>query len=197
MIRRLLRLLPAVLVTAAVIGLPIGYLLAREKHLRNVRVVEEGVLYRSGQPSPAGLGRLIHDYDIRTVVCFRDVEDGKAVVPPDQWEEGFCANLGINYVRMPLRVWSYDKGVVPADENVRKFLDIMADPKNQPVLVHCFRGVHRTGTYCAIFRMERQGWSNEDAIEELKELGYDKLDKEDDVRTYLERYVPQGRKPGR
>ena len=197
MIRRLLRLLPAVLVTAAVIGLPIGYLLAREKHLRNVRVVEEGVLYRSGQPSPAGLGRLIHDYDIRTVVCFRDVEDGKAVVPPDQWEEGFCANLGINYVRMPLRVWSYDKGVVPADENVRKFLDIMADPKNQPVLVHCFRGVHRTGTYCAIYRMERQGWSNEDAIEELKELGYDKLDKEDDVRTYLERYVPQGRKPGR
>ena len=194
MIRRLLRLLPAVLVTAAVIGLPIGYLLAREKHLRNVRVVEEGVLYRSGQPSPAGLGRLIHDYDIRTVVCFRDVEDGKAVVPPDQWEEGFCANLGINYVRMPLRVWSYDKGVVPADENVRKFLDIMADPKNQPVLVHCFRGVHRTGTYCAIYRMERQGWSNEDAIEELKELGYDKLDKEDDVRTYLERYVPQGRK---
>ena len=76
--------------------------------------------------------------------------------------------MGIKYVRMPLRVWSYDQGVIPADENVHRFLAIMADPKNHPVLIHCYRGVHRTGTYGAIYRMERQGWSNEDAIEELK-----------------------------
>jgi len=186
-----------VLVAVSVFALPAGYGYVREKHLRNVRVVEEGVLVRSGQLSPAGLGRVIHDYDIRTVVCFRDVEEGKATVPPDQWEEGFCANLGVNYHRMPLRVWSYDHGVIPADENVEKFLKIMADPKKHPVLVHCFRGVHRTGTYCAIYRMEFQGWSNEEAMEELKALGYDNLDKEDDVRGYLERYAPKGRKAGR
>jgi protein tyrosine/serine phosphatase len=195
--RRLIRSLPAVLVALAVVGLPYAYACVRERHLRNVRVVEEGALVRSGQLSPAGLGRVIHDYDIRTVVCFRDVEEGKTAVPPDQWEEAFCKNLGINYFRMPLKVWSYDNGVVPADENVRRFLDIMADPKNHPVLVHCFRGVHRTGTYCAIYRMEFQGWTNEEAMDELKALGYENLDREDDVRGYLERYVPKGRKVGR
>ena len=41
--------------------------------------------------------------------------------------------------------------------------------------------------------MEFQGWSNDDAMEELKALGYDNLDKEDDVRGYLERYVPRRR----
>jgi protein tyrosine/serine phosphatase len=190
---RLFQVLPAVLVGASLVVVPLEYAKIREKHLRNVRVVEDGVLYRSGQPSPLGLGRLVHDYDIRTVISFRDVEEGKATVPPEQWEEPFCANLGIRYVRMPLVVWSFQDGVIPADENVHRFLDIMADPKNYPVLIHCFRGVHRTGTYAAIFRMEFQGWSNAEAIEELKALGYDNLDKEDDVRGYLERYVPTRR----
>jgi protein tyrosine/serine phosphatase len=191
--RRLVRLLPAVLLGVALVAVPTEYYFVRDKHLRNIRVVQDGVLYRSGQLSPLGLGRVIHDYDIRTVVCFRDVEEGKALVPPDQWEDGFCANLGINYYRMPLKIWSYEHGVIPAQDNVDRFLEIMRNPKNYPVLVHCFRGVHRTGTYCAIYRMECQGWSNEDAIQELKNLGYDNLDKEDDVRGYLERYVPKSR----
>jgi tyrosine-protein phosphatase SIW14 len=192
--RRLVRSLPAVLVAVALFAVPLGYVKVREKHLRNVRVVEDGVLYRSGQPSPLGLGRLVHDYDIRTVISFRDVEEGKASVPPEQWEEAFCANLGIRYVRMPLVVWTYKDGAIPGDENVHRFLAIMADPKNHPVLIHCYRGVHRTGIYAAIYRMEAQGWSNADAIEELKALGYDNIDKEDDVRGYLERYVPTRRK---
>jgi tyrosine-protein phosphatase SIW14 len=191
--RRLLRLLPGGLLAIALIVVPYAYSRVREKSLRNFRVVQDGVLYRSAQLSPNGLERVIHDYGIRTVVNFRDVEDGKWVEAPDPWEDELCLRLGINYVRMPLRVWAEDRGVIPAEENVKKFLEIMADPNNRPVLVHCFRGVHRTGSYCAIYRMEYQGWSNADALEELKALGYDKLDQEDDVRGYLERYVPRKR----
>lgn len=193
--RRLFRFLPAVLVAVSIFAVPYGYTQVREKHLRNVRVVEDGILYRSGQPSPAGLDRLVHDYDIRTVISFRDVEEGKTVVPPEQWEEAACKRLGIRYVRMPLVVWHHKGGGIPADDNVRRFVEIMTDRKNHPVLIHCYRGVHRTGTYAAIYRMEFQGWSHSDAIDELRELGYDRIDQEDDVRTYLERYTPT-RRPG-
>lgn len=190
MFRRALRLLPAVLVAAMLVAAPLAYSHVREKNLRNFRVVDDGVLYRSAQLTPSGLERIVHDYGIRYVLNFRDVEDGKWATPPDPWEEEVCFRLGIKYQRMPLRVWSEDHGTVPAEENVKKFLEIMADPNNRPVLVHCFRGVHRTGSYCAIYRMEYQGWSNKEALDELKALGYDKLDQEDDVRGYLERYVP-------
>jgi len=39
--------------------------------------------------------------------------------------------------------------------------------------------------------MECHGWSNEEAMEELKALGYENLDNEDDVHGYLERYQPK------
>lgn len=191
----ILRATPAVLVAASLFAVPYAYSVQRKKQTHNFRVVEDGVLYRSGQLTPSGLERVIHDYGIRTVVSFRDAEEGKSIVPPDLWEEAFCATKGINHVRLPLRYWSFnEKGVVPADENVKKFLAVLADPKNQPVLVHCFRGVHRTGMYCAIYRMEHQDWSNEDAIQEIQVLGYDNFQNETDVRGYLERYVPSGKK---
>ena len=72
----------------------------------------------------------------------------------------------------------------------RKFRALLADPKNHPVLVHCFAGVHRTGAYAAIYRMEFERWSNARAIAELKACGYSNLDDEWDVLGYLEQYRP-------
>jgi protein tyrosine/serine phosphatase len=66
----------------------------------------------------------------------------------------------------------------------------MSDPANHPVLVHCFAGIHRTGAFCALYRMEFDGWSNEQAVQEMKELGY--ADYHRDVFAYLRRYQPRG-----
>ena len=81
MSRRLAHCLPAALVAVSLVAVPLRLPQGPREAPRNVRVVQDGVLYRSGQPSPLGLGGLVHDYDIRTVVCFRDVEEGKALGP--------------------------------------------------------------------------------------------------------------------
>jgi protein tyrosine/serine phosphatase len=78
---------------------------------------------------------------------------------------------------------------------VRKFREIMADPDNFPVLIHCFAGIHRSGAYCAIYRMEHDHWTNAQAIAELKAHGYDNLDDEWDILGYLEQYCPTWRQP--
>jgi hypothetical protein len=64
----------------------------------------------------------------------------------------------------------------------------MDNPANYPVLVHCFAGIHRTGAFCAIRRMDHDGFTNEEAIQEMKNLGY--TIEHMDVLPYLRNYRP-------
>jgi protein tyrosine/serine phosphatase len=180
----------ALVVIPTLIGGPVAFAFHEQNQRRNFRIVESGVLYRSGQVSLPALKRLVHDYGIRTVITLRDSYlPGKA--PPDLAEEEFCRKEDINHVRIPPRRWWSHEGTPPVDEGVQRFLEVMSDPKNYPVLLHCFAGTHRTGAYCAIYRMEFEGWSNAEAIQELKANGYTNLEEEWDILGYLEQYQPK------
>jgi protein tyrosine/serine phosphatase len=60
----------------------------------------------------------------------------------------------------------------PEEKEVVRFLRIVNDPKKTPVLVHCMHGADRTGVMCATYRLAVQGWTKEDAIEEMTNGGY-------------------------
>jgi tyrosine-protein phosphatase SIW14 len=188
---RVLSWLMGALVATVLVGLPWGYETYRQRHFRNLRTVKPEVLYRSGQMSLAGLQRVVHDYGIRTVVTLRDAElPGDR--PPDWAEEEFCKKMAIRHVRITPRHWeSPIGGPPPVEEGVQSFLKVMDDSSHFPVLVHCFAGVHRTGAYIAIYRMEYDRWTNAEAIDELKACGYRNLDDEWDVLGYLEQYRPR------
>jgi protein tyrosine/serine phosphatase len=185
-------LLFGTLITVLLVGGPLGYRLYEHRTFRNFRTVRPGVLYRSGQLTRDGLMRLIHDYGIRTVIALRDPEMGHK---PTWDEERFCAKEELYYFRLsPRSWWPTADGPPPAEENIRQFLEILDDPKYHPVLVHCFAGTHRTGAYCAIYQMEYEHASNDDAIQELFAEGYDNLFAEDDVRGFLKAYIPRWKK---
>lgn len=187
--REFVRNLVGIATAGVLIGGPVGYALHTEAQVRNFRVFRDGVLYRSGQMKIPGLRRVVHDYGIRTVISLRDAAV-PGDPPPDLDEERYCRAQEINYYRLPPRVWWAPAGPPPVEPNVRKFNEVMADPDNYPVLIHCFAGIHRTGAYCAIYRMEHDHWSNADAIAELKRSGYVNLDQEWDILGYLEDYRP-------
>jgi protein tyrosine/serine phosphatase len=172
-----------VLIVVVLIGGPVVYALNQQSQMRNFRVVKDGVLYRSGQMSLPALRRAIHDYGIRTIVCLREGNR-----PVDAAEEEYCVKEELNYIRIPPLHWEGLDGIAPVDEGIRTFLDVMRDPRNHPVLIHCFAGVHRTGGYVAVYRMEMEGWDNDRAIAEVKACGYVNLDNEGDILAYLERY---------
>ncbi|VTU02152.1 protein phosphatase : Uncharacterized protein OS=Flavobacterium psychrophilum (strain JIP02/86 / ATCC 49511) GN=FP0882 PE=4 SV=1: DSPc [Gemmataceae bacterium] len=175
---------------------PIVYTSQHGVQFRNLRVVTEGVLYRSGQLTPDGLKRVIHEKGLRTVVTLRTSRvAGRA--SPDAWEEEMCAARGVRHVRIVPRLWSPDEaGDVPADEAVREFLAVMDDKANYPVLVHCFAGVHRTGTMCSVYRMEYDRWPCERAIEEMRTCGFDPIDMRDNIAEYLRGYQPRWKRAG-
>jgi len=180
------------LTLGVIVGGPLGYAVYRNVNYRCFRAVEPGVLYRSGQLSQSGLERVLTDYGIRTVITLRDPSvSGKE---PDWGEEEFCQKRDVKYIRIAPQRWSSpDGGPGPADAGVQTFLQVMDDPENQPVLIHCFAGVHRTGAYLAVYRMEFEHWSNARAIDELRAT-YSNLDNEADVRGYLENYQPRWRR---
>jgi protein tyrosine/serine phosphatase len=172
------RFIPALLgslLAALLLGGTAGYAYYRQTNYRNFRVVKEGVLYRSGQLSRAGLERVLHDYGIKTVISLRDAAT-PGEPPPDRAEEEFCKAQE-----------------VPALQGVRRFLKVLDNPDNYPVLVHCFAGIHRTGAYCAVYRMEYEGWTTDRAIAEVKACGYTNLDDEWDILGFLEQYQPRVR----
>jgi protein tyrosine/serine phosphatase len=172
-----------VVVILALIAAPIVFAARQQVHTRNFRVVRDRVLYRSGQLTLPGLARILHDYGIRTVISLRD-----GTRPEDQREQAFCEQAGIRFVRIEPRAWQGEDHAVPAEENVRAFRAVLDDRRHYPVLVHCFAGIHRTGAYVAIYRMQYEGWSNEQAIAEARACGYTTIDDELDVLGYLRSY---------
>jgi tyrosine-protein phosphatase SIW14 len=192
MYRRVQPLLVLATVVLVVAG-PLVFYQQREYHERNFQVVADGMLYRSGQMTPAGLERVVREYGIRTVVSLRKRHERS-----DVWEEAFCAARGVRHVRIVPRLWAAgEDGEIPAQEAVRKFLAVMDQPENYPVLIHCLAGIHRTGTMVAIYRMEYQGWSAARALAELAYRGYDAETMEADIASYLQNYVPRRWSNGR
>ena len=191
---RYLSYLFGTLIAVLLVAGPVGYAIYQQSHSRHFRVVQEGILYRSGQLSLPGLKRIIYDYGIRTVITLRDAST-PGDPPPDLEEEEYCAAEDINYVRIPPRLWWSPDGSVPAEKGIRRFLDVMDNPENFPVLIHCFGGIHRTGAFCAVYRMEYQGWSTARAVAEMKACGYSNLDDEWDVLGFIDQYKPRDKKP--
>jgi tyrosine-protein phosphatase SIW14 len=182
---RVIQVAAGSLIVLALIVSPVVFAVRQEAKTRNFRVVRPGVLYRSGQMTQDGLLRVINDYHIKTVINLRDGQSEK-----DKAEEAFCKSEEINFVRILPGRWGDEGGSVPVEAGVRRFRDIMSDPRNHPVLVHCFAGIHRAGSYCAIYRMEFEHWSNAQAIAEMKACGYTNLDEELDILGFMEQYRP-------
>lgn len=172
------------LIAAFMVGAPIAYYRWHDAQCRNFRVAEAGVLYRCGQLPIPTLERVVAERGIRTVISFRD---GESAI--DREEEAWVQARGLKFVRIPHRPWLPDaSGQIPAEIGLAEFRRVMDDPANYPVLVHCFAGIHRTGAACAIYRIDYQGWTNAEAMAEMRAMGYTILDDHADVKGYFSSY---------
>ncbi|CAB1057380.1 hypothetical protein D1BOALGB6SA_2133 [Olavius sp. associated proteobacterium Delta 1] len=156
--KRRTKILAALAVVIIMVGGSYWYFI--QIALPHFGTVREGMLYRSGQPRGLGLAWVKH-YGIRTLINLRKPEsDGT----PE--EKTFAAENGLQFYNFSIGSSQED-----IEQTVGRFLAIVDDKSQWPILVHCSRGKERSGVLSAVFRIEYDHWSNDQALQETYRLG--------------------------
>lgn len=124
-------------------------------------VVKPGILYRSGQLTPAQLEAAVRSYGIKTVVSLQNLTASANT------ERSLAERLGVGFLNLPMPGDGFGR-----EEQFREVLKVVDDPNRRPVLVHCARGTCRTGAAVALYRFERDGWTIDDVSAEMERQVY-------------------------
>ena len=131
-------------------------------------------LYRGAQPQPGGLQRLA-EMNINTVVNLRGTSKRTKA------DEAEAAALSLRYFNVSLPTWGR-----PKDSDVLRILEIITNPENGRVFVHCRDGVDRTGVIVALYRIKVESWTSASALAEAKRSGM--RGRQIWMRDYIEDY---------
>ncbi|HEV2615408.1 MAG TPA: dual specificity protein phosphatase family protein [Candidatus Acidoferrales bacterium] len=114
-------------------------------------------LFRGAQPSDLGFQSLAK-LGINIIVDFRGLNLNQ------ERHEAAAHN-------MKLIVLSWDCRN-PSDKIAADFLRILNQNRGKKVFVHCYQGVDRTGAMVAVYRMAEEGWTEPEAMNEMRTFGY-------------------------
>lgn len=144
-------------------------------HIGNFGKVNDSY-YRGAQPRGS-------DYNDLAALGIKTVIDLQADGPSN--EAGAVKAAGMSFYRIGMTT-----SKAPTDAQIAQFFDIVNNPANQPVFVHCAGGRHRTGTMTALYRMTYDGWSSQQAYSEMKQYHFEGFPDHPVLRNYVYSYRP-------
>ena len=166
---------------AAVVGIvgvaPVVYFRCVYDTHKRLRIVRPGRVYRSGQMTADGFADAVERYGIRTIINVQD-EFPDPDLSMSFWsrrtvkESELCQKLDVRYIHLAPTLIS--RRLIPEHRPaaIDEMLALLDDQSNYPVLIHCHAGLHRTGILTAVYRMEYEGWSADEAYREMKAEGF-------------------------
>lgn len=128
----------------------------------NFETITEGKVYKSGVIPPNEIESYVKEYHIKSIVDLRfpgtnDLVNNPEIPKELTAEQDAVKKLkGVNY-------FNNGSDQVPKQENLDRFFKIMDNPANYPVLIHCYHGVGRAEMYSALYRIEYEHFTNEQA----------------------------------
>jgi len=151
--------------------------LSYEKRFRFFEV-NHGKLFRSSQPTIPTLNYFISHYHIRSLIILR--EKG------NENEIAHAKSRGLNICHISIK---HDTS--PKETDIQDFFDFLSDKNNCPALIHCLQGRDRTGCLCLVYRIEKMGWTIDDAWEEMKRFGFFSLPWHDRTQGHIKGWLEQ------
>lgn len=128
----------------------------------NFEIITEGKVYKSGVIPPNEIESYVKKYHIKSIVDLRMPGTNDLVLNPEKPGELMAEKLavakigGVNYFSNPSEQ-------IPTTKNLEIFTEIMDNKANYPVLIHCYHGTGRAELYSAIYRIEYENFTNEEA----------------------------------
>ncbi|OGW33011.1 MAG: hypothetical protein A2X59_09360 [Nitrospirae bacterium GWC2_42_7] len=134
--------------------------------LDNVGRISPSV-YRGNQPKKEGY-KTLREIGIRTVINLRS----------HHREKNMVESIGMRYLAFPIGMLERVK-----KDEIKRIVQAIANPANQPVYVHCALGQDRTGIVVAAYRMDIDGWSLDEAEKEMQAFGFN------DTWVHLKKFI--------
>ncbi len=132
----------------------LGYLLLGP----NFRPVIPGRVYRSARLSAGNLAQAVQDYGIRTVINLR------GCCEPAPWY--LEQSRVLNQLDVSMEDLGCSAARLPSTVTIRQLVQIL-DQTEYPILIHCHRGIDRTGMVAGIALLLQTDSSLESALHQL------------------------------
>jgi hypothetical protein len=198
-----LRWLMATAIALFVVVVPVVRYRWVYRHSKRLREITPGLVYRSGWMSAPGFEEAVRRYNFRTVINLMEDEEDPVLfrsyfLGGGIRESELCKKLGVRYVLLAPDLLPADQVPAERPRAIAEFLRVLDDPRSYPILWHCRAGLHRTGVFTAIYRMEYQGWAPLQAWRELKANGFGEYNCYADnpyITQYILTYRPRPHRP--
>jgi len=138
--------------------------------------------YRGAQPLP-GEYQALKDLGVNTVIDLRN--------DPTDYEKPTAEALGMKYINIPM-----DDAEYPSDAAIAKFLEVINDPANGKMFVHCKGGKHRAGVTGAVYRFTKYGWNYDQVYNEMLKFNFDTSWGRKVMKTFVQDYAAKMAKDG-
>jgi protein tyrosine phosphatase (PTP) superfamily phosphohydrolase (DUF442 family) len=161
--RQQTKIVAAALLAVLVAG---GWSYRQHQRFKHFAVHDPGMVFRAAWLEPDAISELIETHQIRTVVNLcKPGEMGDA-----RWaeEREAVTQAGARLMMEPLST-----SIEANDPSVSEQIEILRDPNNYPLLVHCQHGVTRTAKFLLIYDIVFRGMSADDSLETQPLLGRD------------------------
>ncbi len=186
--RRRIRIWSLVLIVSALAG---GLAYRHHKRYKHLAEHDAHMVYRSAWLDADVFREVIEEQQIRTVLNLCNADELCEL----RGEQRRAVNgSGARLIEMPMPAATLD----PADPEIQKFVAVLSNPENYPLLVHCQHGVTRTAKVLVMYDILFRGMTAERSIAAMPKFGRDEypVSVSTFARNFEERYkqlYPQAR----
>jgi len=167
------------LLLAGILAMFAAWTAYHHQYYKHFAVHQPGMVYRSAWLETDALRNVIEEHRIRSVINLckpgelgkqRRVEERQAV-----------SNAGARLIELPMPI-----SVDPSDPLIARHLEVLLDPDNYPILVHCQHGVTRTAKHIAMYDIVFRGLTGKQSLNAQPLFGRDGHN--DLVKTFVSNF---------